>query len=56
MADLGFGTEFGMQDGTGDLNYVRFMHGYMRTLSVCKLDPLSPSEMMFIREQNAKLD
>jgi hypothetical protein len=34
MADLGFAKDSSMQDGTGDPDYMGFMHDWMRAIFV----------------------
>jgi hypothetical protein len=39
MADLGFGQDFGMQDGTGDSWYMDYIHDFMRFSAVRRSQP-----------------
>ncbi len=34
MADLGFGADTRLQDGTGDRRYMEYIHKYMRVIVV----------------------
>lgn len=51
MADLGFGQDFGMQDGKGDPSYMGFIHKYARVTAIlgslrnlCELVPYIPDD------------
>ena len=39
MTDIGFSQDGGSQDGTGDLEYLGFIHKFTGLLGVCSLPP-----------------
>jgi hypothetical protein len=49
MADLSFGNDAGLQDGTGDRTYPNFLHKFMSLVAVRHLFTLYSSLSIFAR-------